>query len=130
MDETIFLKDFLEEKRDFSPYLAHLTKDGTDELGNICISAKDVLNSIIEDQTLRATNHFCLFSPSLKNSQNALLEDKFKVVCFTETPIEHIDALLKNLIERDFKPKPYGLIFTKKNILERIRRIKVIQYSM
>ena len=116
MNAQISLEEFLESKRDFSPFLVHFTKDGVDILGDPCVPAKDVLNEILKERTLKAVSHFCLFSPNLIKLQNASLEDKFKVVCFTETPIEHIDVLLKEVIERDFKPKPYGLVFKKEYI--------------
>lgn len=118
MSEPLSLADFLEKKRDFSPYLVHLTKDGLDEFGELCVPAKDVLDYILGESTLKAFSHFCLFSPNLDNLQNAFLGDKFKVVCFTETPLENIDALLKDVIERGFKPKPYGLVFKKQYIRE------------
>ena len=119
MGEPISKDDFLAKKRDYSPLLVHLTRsseDYTEEYGGTVISAKEVLNSILNEQTLRAFNYkYCLFGPSLA-SQSSSLQDKFKVVCFTETPIDQIDVLLENVIERDFKLEPYGLVFEKKYI--------------
>ena len=113
MTEPLSGDEFLDKKRDFSPLLVHLTKDDFDYDGEFVISAKDVLDTILSEQTLRAFNHFCLFSPNLTESQNISLQDKFKVVCFTETPIDQIDVLISKVSGRNFEPKPYGLVFKK-----------------
>ena len=115
---AITIEEFLDNKRDYSPFLVHLTKDGIDELSDPCVSAKDVLDTILSENTLKAYNHFCLFSPNLKEKQSLALQKEFKAVCFTETPIGQIDVLLKEVIERNFKPKPYGLVFKKEYIRE------------
>ena len=42
--------------------------------------------------------------------------DDFKVVCFTETPIDQISLLLKPVYGRENQPEPYGIIFDKQFI--------------
>ena len=116
MVEPLTREEFLDKKRDYSPFLVHLTKDDFDYAGEFLISAQDVLDTILSETTLKAFNHFCLFSTNLERSQNVSLQDKFKVVCFTETPIDQINILLMELSERNFKPKPYGLVFKKEYI--------------
>lgn len=119
MDEPLPIEEFLDKKRDYSPFLVHLTRDGRDEVGNICVPAKEILDQILDEKTLRAFNYkYCYFGPNLK-SQSSSLQNKFKVVCFTETPLDQIDVLLTDVIERDFKPEPYGLVFDKKYIREK-----------
>ncbi len=113
MVEELSGEEFLDKKRDYSPFLVHLTKDDFDYAGEFLISAKDVLDTILNEKTLRAYNHFCLFSPNLEEPQNVSLQDKFKVVCFTETPIDQINVLLEGVSGRNFKPKPYGLVLKK-----------------
>jgi hypothetical protein len=116
MVEPLSLEEFLDRKRDYSPFLVHLTKDGVDVLGDPCVSAKDVLDKILSEKTLKAYNHFCLFSPNLNETKDDNLQNKFKVVCFTETPIDQIDVLLAEVTGRVFKPKPYGLVFQKEYV--------------
>jgi len=122
MGKPISKDDFLAKKRDYSPLLVHLTRNTEDyieEYGKIPISAKQALDNILSEKTLRAFNYkYCLFGPSLA-AQSGSLQDKFKVVCFTETPIDQIDVLLENVIERDFKLEPYGLVFEKKYVREK-----------
>lgn len=112
MVEELSVEEFLEKKRDFSPFLVHLTKDDDDNM----MYAKDALDMILNQKTLKAFNHFCLFSTNLEKSRNISLQDKFKVVCFTETPIDQINVLLMKVSGRNFKPKPYGLVFQKEYI--------------
>ncbi len=115
------VEEFLDKKQDYSPFLVHLTKDDEfvwdDEKHTT--PAKDVLDTILSEKTLKALNHFCLFSKNLKKSQNVSLQDKFRVVCFTETPRDQIHILLTELGGRNFKPKPYGLVFKKEYIRKR-----------
>ncbi len=99
--------EFLDKKRDFSPLLVHLTR------ANNGLTAKDVITRILDQKKLIAYNHYCLFSPSLKNSNDASLQNKFNVVCFTETPIDQIDILLSRVKGRNIKLEPYGLVFKK-----------------
>lgn len=108
--------EFLKGKRDFSPLLVHLTKDDEGE----GISAKDILAEILTRKILLAASHYCLFDTDLEKPENSLIKEKFKVVCFTETPLDLVDILLLELEGRYFfKPKPYGLVFTKDFIRQR-----------
>lgn len=108
--------EFFKRKRDFSPLLVHLTKD--DEGSGK--SAKEILEKILKDKKLVAANYYCLFESDLDKPDIASHRETFKVVCFTETPIDLIDVLLMDLEGRyRFKPKPFGLVFTKDFIRER-----------
>ena len=116
MDKELSKEEFLEKKKDFSPFLVHLTREDEEYY------AKDVLKIILNENTLRAYNHFCYFSPALNNKENpesALLQDEFRVVCFTETPIDQIEVLLYKVTNRKFKPDSYGLVFKKDYIREK-----------
>jgi hypothetical protein len=118
MEKTLSLEQFLENKKDYSPYLVHLTKDET--IDNALVKpAKDVLDAILEEQTLRGYRHFCYFSEALKKTGDSSLQQKFYVVCFTETPIGQMDVLLSKVAGRNFQPAPYGLVFTKQYIRQK-----------
>lgn len=105
-------EEFLDKKRDFSPLLVHLTRSDEE------FTAKEVLGQILSENTLRAYYHHCLFSPSLSESNDESLQNKFKVVCFTETPIDQIQVLLYQVWGRNIKLDPYGLVFKKEFIRE------------
>lgn len=104
--------EFLDKKLDYSPLLVHLTREDTE------FQAKDVLGIILDENTLRAYKHHCYFSKNLDASQSEPVKNKFRVVCFTETPIGQIDVLLNKVAGRNFEPAPYGLVFKKDYIRE------------
>ena len=104
--------EFLDKKRDYSPLLVHLTR--ADELH----TAKGVLECILDEQTLRAYNYYCLFQEEISSLDDAT-KSKFKVVCFTETPIDQIEVLLERVHGRNITLEPYGLVFKKEYIRQR-----------
>ena len=108
---------FLDGKPDYSPYLVHLTKDAVNEKGYLEADAKDALDSILEQKILYACNHFFPYSENLNNQKPSVINN-FRVVCFTETPIDQIGVILDKSIKRKFNPEPYGLVFTKEYIRE------------
>jgi len=112
MNKLIPREQFLDKKRDFSPLLVHLTRDGPD------VPAKDVLEFILDEKILRAYNYFCLFKEDI-NSQDDETKNGFKVVCFTETPIDQIEVLTERVEGRTKEFEPYGLVFTKDYIKEK-----------
>jgi len=106
------LEEFLEAKEDYSKYLVHLTraKDG--------LRGGQILDTILSEKTLRAYQHHCYFDKNLELPDSVEIRDQFKVVCFTETPLGQIDALLQPLLGRWYQPGSYGLVFEKKFIRE------------
>jgi len=118
--------EFLDKKRDYSPLLVHLTRDGIDEFGYHCVDANDVLEYILDEKKLRAFNHFCLFDDEIQSLDDAT-KDKFKVTCFTETPIDLIEVLLEKVQSRTKTFEPFGLVFEKDYI--RIKKGNPVFYS-
>jgi len=51
-EPLVSLEEFLNRKRDYSPFLVHLTKDS--EYNNEIVDAQDVLANILEQKTLVA----------------------------------------------------------------------------
>ena len=98
--------EFLDKKRDYSPLLVHLTRE------NPAFSVEEVLETILVENTLRACNYYCLFDDKIDTLDDAT-KDKFKVVCFTETPIDLIEVLLERVQGRTKIFEPYGLVFKK-----------------
>ena len=115
MVEPLTGEEFLDKKRDYSPLLVHLTKDYLDGDGNIVLPAKSVLDMILSETELKAFNYFCIFKDGL-DSLDVAIKNKFRVVCFTETPIDQIDMLLYEVRGKKLKHAPYGLVFKKEDI--------------
>lgn len=114
MDNQAITKEaFLNMKRDYSPFLVHLTKEGLDVCGNETVSAGEILGELILHETnLKAYSYLCLFNEDIESLDDTN-KDKFKVVCFTETPIDQIDVMLERVQGRNTILRPYGLVFTK-----------------
>lgn len=104
--------EFLDKKRDYSPLLVHLTR--ADDI----FPAKEVLKTILNEKTLKAYNYYCLFKEEIKSLDN-ITKNGFKVVCFTETPIDLIEVLLERVQGRTIVLEPYGLVFTKDYITKK-----------
>lgn len=119
MVEQLSLEEFLDKKRDYSPLLVHLTRDGFNNLGNEIVSARKILDDfILSDKKLIAYNHYCLFKDKV-DSLDDTNKNKFKVVCFTETPIDQIEVLLERVHGRNKPLSPYGLVFKKEYIRQK-----------
>ena len=108
MRTSLAREEFLDLKRDYSPFLVHLTKPAND--GTL---AKDVLVKILKEQQLKAFNPWCLFNKDLVQSTSPNHAMEFRVVCFTETPIDQLSLLLSPVVGRRNQPEPYGVIFDK-----------------
>lgn len=104
------LNKFLYDKHDYSHLLVHFTK--SDEP----FPAKEILSMILDEHTLKAYNPWCIWYKDLNKPENAVLREKFKVVCFTETPMDQIGIILRKLPGRLYQPEPYGLVFEKEYI--------------
>lgn len=102
------------ERDDVSRFLVHLTRSG----GNS--HAADNLISILEDQTLEARNFHCLCMYKIeKLGLEEELADRFKSVCLTETPLTQIRHIAQKIEGRQIELSPYGLVFRRKDLLER-----------
>jgi hypothetical protein len=104
-----FLRD------DLSRFVVHLTRDTDD--GE---SALDHLVSILATKRIEARTAYCLFQHDFKRLEFAdCLQNAFRTVCLTETPLSQINKLTNPDIERKIKLAPYGLVFLKDFVLER-----------
>lgn len=111
--ETISREELLSRKTDYSDLLVHLIKE--DRLKPV--PAKSVLETILGEHNLRAYRHHCWFSPALDNTADLkAISKKFNVVCFTETPLNNMAILLKDVQGKVNLYKPYGLVFKKEYI--------------
>ncbi len=106
MEGELSRDEFLDLRRDYSPFLVHLTRTAEDGT-----PAKEILAKILRERELRAFNPLCLF-----NSELGFFVNDFTVVCFTETPIDQVGLLVMPVSGRQSQPEPYGLVFDKEFI--------------
>lgn len=96
-----------------SRYLVHLTRDYDGEL------AQQNLVNILKEKIIEARNSHCLVMHKLEQLEfSKLLKNKFRTVCFTETPLTQLKQLTSDIEDRKIKLKPYGIVFWKDNLFE------------
>lgn len=105
------IEDVLGQRTDISRFLVHLTKDCNGK------TAKRSLVSILQERKIASFDHYCLFSPKLRQ-YDVSIQKRFNVVCFTETPLDKIHLLL-DISGRKTELRPYGIVFLKDLIAEK-----------
>lgn len=102
---TTTITDMLHRRSDLSTFLVHYTKVTDDD-----DTGFEALKSIVADCTIEARTAY----GAAAQSTNPLVGSSQKVVCFTETPLEHSWTMTRELAERRaFKFAPFGVAFTK-----------------
>jgi len=101
------IREVLNRRSDLSTFVVHLTREREGR------SAKESLLSIIGDRRLRAGQPmgWALGTPGIQLNEEAKMTQR--VVCFSETPLEHAYALFADIAARQVKLSGYGLAFTK-----------------
>lgn len=100
------------DRDDISMFLVHLTRDYKKN------KAENNLLSILSSQVIEARNYHCLFGPKIKRMRMTdKLKRSFKTVCFTETPLNQLNKLASEEINRKIKLKPYGLVFWRSDMV-------------
>lgn len=105
------IKQLLARRSDLSTFLIHLTREYPEGT-----AAKDNLKSILSNKVIEARSAY----GSAVVRLNKLGADKAKnlntqkVVCFTETPLEHVRLLVEEIQGRKFKFGPYGIAISKR----------------
>ncbi len=99
------ITDMLHRRNDLSTFLVHYTKVTADDATGF-----EALKSIVTSSMIEARTAYGAAAqspdPEVRKSQ--------RVVCFTETPLEHSWTMTRELAERRaFKFAPYGVVITK-----------------
>lgn len=105
------IKQLLARRSDLSTFLVHLTREyppGT--------HARDNLKSILIDQVIEARTAYGSAVKRLDELEifNDKSKDTQKVVCFTETPLEHVRLLTGEIEKRATQFGPYGIAISKR----------------
>lgn len=112
------IRDLVARRTDLSTFLVHLTRAEGAE------TAKARLEGIIAAQQIEARSPYGSAVSALTNAHQPT--DSQKVVCFTETPLEHINLLLQEVEERRLQFAPYGIALPK--LLARKRGVNPVWY--
>ncbi len=105
-EEVVDLQDVLSRRSDLSTFLVHFCReyDG--------VSARGCLESILAARKIEARNVF----GQAQQRQGELTEkaaEAQRVVCFSETPIEHAHLMIQEIEGRNCNFGPYGIAITK-----------------
>jgi len=107
------IREVLARRTDLSTFVVHLTRS------NGSTAAKNNLLSILTSKEIEAKSSFGQACQRVKRHfKNACPErdaamNSQRVVCFTETPLEHLYLLTENIESRDFQLCPYGIALPK-----------------
>ena len=97
------IEDILNRRSDLSTFLVHFTRsyEGASAIQN--------LESILDLGAIRALTAL----GAARDDELPLGAPNQRVVCFSETPLEHAWTLCEEIIGRSIRLEPYGLVFTK-----------------
>jgi hypothetical protein len=104
MPDQLDINDVLNRRSDLSTFVVHLTRNIEGGL-----SAKENLKAILTGRVIEARNPRG-WAGGLDDGDR----DCMKVVCFSETPLEHMYTLFADIAGRRVQLSPYGVAFTKR----------------
>ncbi|MDP9336035.1 MAG: hypothetical protein M3Q30_22370 [Actinomycetota bacterium] len=113
-EQRLHISEVLNRRTDLSTFVVHLTRDHGGE-----DTAKNRLLAIIEERRLREGDQPRGWATGVKDQQTQQLalndaqRETQKVVCFSETPLEHIYSMFASIQDRQIELEPYGLALTK-----------------
>jgi hypothetical protein len=99
------IEQLLHRRTDLSTFLVHLTRSDGD------VPAREQLMDILIELRLRAGEPRGMASELSKSHQDVY--ESQRVVCFTETPLEHAWMMCEQIDGRQVKLEPYGIAVTK-----------------
>lgn len=100
------IHELVSRRTDLGTFLVHLTRSE----GNN--SARDRLAAIIASGRIEARSAYG--QARSRVAGNGPAEESQRVVCFTETPLEHLFLLTQPIDNRQFAFEPYGVALTKR----------------
>jgi len=102
---SLSIREVLNRRTDLSTFIVHLTRDSGGG------TARQALDSIISSRKLRARTPMGWAKD--EDDPKDRKKQTQRVVCFSETPLEHIYLLVTEIEGRSTRLQPYGLAFTK-----------------
>jgi hypothetical protein len=99
------ITDLLQRRSDLSTFLVHLSRAGAGR------SARDNILSILQTRTIEARNVYGIGKKLAAIDANTKATQV--VVCFTETPLEHVWMMCEDIENRPNGFEPYGVAVTK-----------------
>jgi hypothetical protein len=107
----------LSGREDVSRFMVHLTRDDRRDYSNGG-SARRNLSDILHEQRIRAISPHCTFNRKIEKLPETIAR-RFRTTCFTETPLNQVHLLVRDIPGRRIKLEPYGICFRKDFIVEK-----------
>ncbi|CAL9362849.1 hypothetical protein SUDANB121_00710 [Nocardiopsis dassonvillei] len=117
---TRTIEELLHRRSDLSTFLVHLSRNNQGKEND----ARDNLLSILVSRRISATSFFGVAEDQAK--QVPEVAETQRVVCFSETPIEHVWMMCEQIPGRSVQLKGYGLAITK--VYARSRGVNPVWY--
>jgi hypothetical protein len=108
----------LSGREDVSRFMVHLTRDDRDDDYSYGASARANLRSILSEQRIRALSPHCTFNRKLAKLPDKIAR-RFNTSCFTETPLNQLHLLVREIPGRRIKLSSYGICFRKDFIVSK-----------
>jgi len=101
------IDELLHRRGDLSTFLVHLTAAG--------VEAETNLISILSGRKIEARNPYGLLRDFARDNAEAYIDlyQSQRVVCLTETPLEHVWMMCANIADRGHPLSSYGIAFAK-----------------
>lgn len=99
------IREVLNRRTDLSTFVVHLTRARDNR------SARDALDDILHERTLKRGQPMG-WAKGEDDAGDPLRQSQ-RVVCFSETPLEHIYSLVADIEGRAVRLEPYGVALTK-----------------
>jgi hypothetical protein len=100
------IREILHRRTDLSTFVVHLTRARDAQF-----SAADALASIARDRRLEART--AMGWAARQDNPNDPTKQTQRVVCFSETPLEHVNLMCRKIEGRAVRMEPYGVALTK-----------------
>lgn len=104
------IQEVLSRRTDLSTFVVHLCRD-REAADGTTTSAANALRAIIAERTVEALTAMGWGYDQDDEEDEA--RQTQRVVCFSETPLEHVYSLLADIEGRQIELRPYGLALTK-----------------
>jgi len=114
MADPIDIEQLLNRRSDLSTFVVHLTKGGAGGTP----SSKENLEAILTSGIIQARTPMGWTGVG-KARLSATALASMKVVCFSETPLEHVYSLFQDIRGRSTKLSSYGVAFTRETARSR-----------
>jgi hypothetical protein len=107
----------LSGREDVSRFMVHLTRDDRDDRDDGA-TARTNLRGIIRDRQILALEAHCTFNRKIEKLPEKIAR-QFYTTCFTETPLNQLHLLVRDIPGRRVKLAPYGICFSKDFIVKK-----------